>query len=115
MSIPKKKTVRERIREGFPCCCGPLDSFIENLVECNTAMVRKGYTNISIDDVGYDYEEWCFYGDRVETDKEMERRVKREGKERAKKRLQKETKRQYEIKELERLTKKYGNNQEKEG
>lgn len=110
-----KKVVTDRIYDHYHGRSyyelnGKLEDIIKNLTTIMLNADAGGYSNIQINwGTGYcsDDIEWSITGDRLETDKEYEARLKLENRldeQRKKDRLLKE---QYERKEYERLKKKF--------
>ena len=91
---------------------GSITEIIEKLQKIKDKYESEGYYNISID-AEQGYEHVCFgvVGTRLETDKEVERRVEETRKERARKKTEKEEKEEKTVAEYEqyqKLHKKFG-------
>jgi len=94
---------------------GPIERVIQRIQEIKKKYSNKGYENI-VFDYTYDYHtgttEVDVYGERLETDEELKKRIAKNERERKRKRerrkAEKEKKQKEELKLLKKLIKKYG-------
>lgn len=73
----QRKAVREDVFGVSIDCCGPISVVIKNLQEGWQAALDKGYRDIQIQDAGPDAYGFFLVGERDESDKEYERRVRK--------------------------------------
>jgi hypothetical protein len=105
----KKKYVHKQIETGI-YLADSLEEVIDFLKTKHEELTKEGWVNLTLieDDCGYPSSHHILCGKRLETDKEYERRIKKERKERQKKQQAKKEKEEIEKKRLEELIKKYG-------
>ena len=114
MAKKKKIEVTEQLEQIFIGDKITIKDLISNLQKMKNRHFSRGYKNLEIDIIyeGYGddgYTEHWIFGTRLETDKEYERRMEKEIKQRERNQKRRETKEQQEIKELQKLMKKYPN------
>jgi len=106
----KKKYIREQVTTFSPHdLTGNIEIAIQLLKNYNDDYELQGYKNIHIDFGSYfGKNNYTVTGERLETDKEFQRRVNKEEKLKNEKKLSNIAKETAERKQLERLVKKYG-------
>ena len=81
----KRIEVRIEIIEMDEYLCGKIGNVLDNLIEVRDKYQKEGYSDLEIvhEWAGLDCTMDCYlYGTRIETDKEYNRRMKKENKER---------------------------------
>ena len=87
---------------------GPIGSVIDSLIAEKENAEEDGYFDVTIEDhVDWDETSFTLEGSRLETDKEFEKRLAKDKKQREKNKKIKEERKEKEKKEYERLKKKY--------
>jgi len=106
----KRIEVRIEIIEMDEYLCGKIGNVLDNLIEVRDKYQKEGYSDLEIvhEWAGLDCTMDCYlYGTRMETDKEYNRRMKKENKEREDKKINAAVKKGKEMDEMQKLLKKY--------
>lgn len=108
----KQKVLGETIghTQGYMDLGGPVDQVLEKITDLVSKATDRGYSNIKIvwtEGYSSDDVEWFLQGDRLETDSEYNRRVDNERKQAEQKKKDRLDKHQNELKEYQRLKKKF--------